>query len=143
MPTIQIVLDQKTYAELAYLAGIMQRRKADIAMDLLKEAVSLKHREFISKPEINIKMNLPSAIQPTTIRRGRTGQAILYKGSDSRLRNGRIYKNYVEVLGILRPDLAKLHPDGLLYNSKTHHGDKAESILKRHTPEIYKDLVRQ
>lgn len=142
MPTIQLVLDPTTYAELAYLAGVMQRRKADVALDLLKEAVSQKHNEYLNKPA-NTKVMLSTPVQHPTIRRGRSGQAVLYKGSDPRLQNGKTYKNYAEVLRIVQPDLARLHPDGLLYNRETRHGDKAENILKHNEPSVYKNLVRQ
>ena len=74
-------------------------------------------------------------------RRG-TRDKVLYTGSESRLQSGKIYKSFAEVLRKVRPDLSKLWPDGKLYNAKTHGGDKAENILKRYEPNIYKELVR-
>ncbi len=137
MPTIQLVLDRETSARLAFLAEQMGKRKVDVAVDLLKRAVYQQYNDLG-----NGGATLQALVQnPPAPPRPRS-QAVLYTGSDSRLQSGKIYASFAEVLRIVRPDLAKLWPDGKLYNAKTHGGDKAENILKHYEPSVYKGLFR-
>ncbi len=61
-----------------------------------------------------------------------------YTGNDPRLESGKLYQSYAQVLRKVRPDL-----ENLLYNAKAHRGDKAENILKKYEPNIYKGLIRE
>jgi hypothetical protein len=144
MATIQIVIDPSTDAELAYLAGLAQKRKADIARDLLTEAISHKFEQSRQegKPIFSGTTGQTQSQAPSVFP-GRRGHQVLYTGSDPRLQSGQTYSSYAEILRMVRPDLAKLWPDGKLYNAKAHGGDNAESILERNEPGIYKDLVRK
>ena len=137
MTTIQLVLDRETSARLAFLAEQMGKRKGDVAIDLLKRVVYQQYNDLE-----NGGATLQAPVQhPPAPPRPRS-QAVLYTGSDSRLENGKIYKSFADVLRIVRPDLAKLYPDGKLYNRKTHGGDKAENILKHYETIVYKGLSR-
>ncbi len=138
MPTIQLVLDRETSARLAFLAERMGKRKVNVAIDLLKRAVFQQYNDLANGGAMT---QTPVQSPPATPKS--RSQAVLYTGSDSRLQSGKIYTSFAEVLRIVRPELAKLWPDGKLYNAKTHGGDKAENILKRYEPSVYKDLVRQ
>ncbi len=131
MPTIQLPLGPDDYGKLSYLAGRTGKRKVDVAVYLLRKAVS---QEFDN--EVASQKSTP---KPPPVSAGR---GVKYNGSDPRLKAGGIYKNYAEVLRIVRPDLAKLWPEGKLYNPKAHGGDNAESILQRYEPGIHKDLSR-
>lgn len=130
MPTIQLVLDRKTSAILAYLAELWGKRKVDVAVDLLEKAV-FQHYNGGGGAE----PQPPAPPKPKS-------QPVSYNGTDSRLQSGKVYTSFADVLRKVRPDLAKLFPDGKLYNAKTHGGDKAENILKRYEPNIYKHLSR-
>lgn len=140
MVTIQLPLDSETSAQLAYLAELWEQRKVEVALYLLKDSVFQKFNEYRSE-KTNPQTTLRMPLRTTLGRRG-TRDRVLYTGSDSRLENGKIYKNFADVLRIVRPDLAKHYPDGKLYNKKAHGGDKAENILKRYEWSIYKGLSR-
>ena len=140
MVTIQLPLDPETSARLAFLAELWEQRKVEVALTLLRDSVSQKFNEHYNK-KVNTKTTLRMSPQTPLGRRGTRSQ-ILYTGSDSRLQSGKIYKSFADVLRIVRPDLAKLWPDGKLYSAKAGGGDKAENILKRYEPSIYKDLSR-
>ncbi len=140
MVTIQLPLDPETSAQLAFLAELREQRKVEVALDLLKDSVSRKFSEHSNK-QTNTQTTLQSSLKTSLGRRG-TRDQVMYTGSDSRLQSGKTYKSFAEVLRIVRADLAKLWPDGKLYSAKTHGGDKAENILRRYVPDIYKDLFR-
>ncbi len=138
MPTIQLLLDSETSARLAFLAERMGKRKAEVAIDLLKKEVFQQYKDLANS---NQPSQAPVQSQPRSPKP--RGQTVLYTGQDTRgLQYGKSYGSFAEVLRIVRPDLAKLWPEGGLYNSKTHGGDKAENILKRWEPSIYMELVR-
>ena len=141
MVTIQLPLDSETSAQLAFLAELQGQRKVDVALYLLKDSVFQKFNEYYNE-KTNTTTILKMPLRTTIGRQGMRDQ-VLYTGSDSRLKNGEIYKSFAEVLRIVRPDLAKLWPDGKLYNAKTHGGDKAENILKRYELGIYEGLSRK
>ena len=140
MVTIQLPLDPETSAQLAFLAELWEQRKVEVALYLLKDSVFQKFNEYYNE-KTNTKTTLKMPLQTLLGRRG-TRDQVIYTGSDPRLQSGETYKSFADVLRIVRPDLAKLYPDGKLYNAKTHGGDKAENILRRYVPDIYKDLSR-
>ena len=137
MPTIQLVLDRETSARLAFLAEWMSKRKVDVAIDLLEQAVFQQYND-LANSGVPPQTPIQNLVAPPTTR----GQAVLYAGSDPRLQSGKTYMSFAEVLRIVRPDLAKHWPDGKLFSNKTHGGDKAENILRQDVPDIYKDLSR-
>lgn len=134
MATIQVNLDPETSAKLAFVAALMNTRKADLAADCVREGVSRRFQAMGSSSS----GTPPVGVQPRRARRGTRGQRVLYVGTHPNLQNGRVYGSFAEVLRFLDlPDLV-----GLLYDAKTHKGDKAENILKRHAPGVYEDLRR-
>ncbi len=140
MVTIQLPLDSETSAQLAFLAELQEQRKVEVALDLLKDSVARKFNEHYNK-RASIQMTPQPPLQTLLGRRG-TRDQVIYTGSDPRLESGKTYKSFAEVLRIVRADLAKLWPDGKLYSAKNQGGDKAENILRRYVPDIYKDLSR-
>ncbi|MFC1901273.1 hypothetical protein ACFLYN_06765, partial [Chloroflexota bacterium] len=109
-------------------------------LNILKDSVSQKFNEC-KNGKTDDKPILRMPLRTTIGRRG-TRDQVQYSGTDSRLENGNIYKDFANVLRIVRPDLAEKYPAGKLYNKEAHGGNKAEDILSRYVPEIYKDLSR-
>lgn len=138
MPTIQLILDRETSAKLAFLAERTGRRKVDVAIDLLTKVVSQEYKDVAS---VNLPQQVPVQ-RPVSSPRPRR-QPILYNGPDLKgLQMNETYSSYAEILRIIRPDLAKLWPEGKLYCAKNHGGDKAENIIKRYEGFIYENLIR-
>ena len=133
MPTFQITVDDRTSAELAYLAKQNRRREEDLFAELGKQKVS-----EIFKLAVQRDTNR-SVLQLTRVRGpGRRGQPIRYDGHDPRLEHGKTYDSFAHVVRSLgRPEL-----ESRLYDPKTRKGDNGESILERYEPEIHQHLVR-
>ena len=133
MPKFQITIDDRTSAELAYLAKQNRRREEDLFAELGKEKVSEIFRLAVQQDTNGAVPQLTRARGP-----GRRGQPVRYDGRDPRLEHGKTYDSYAHVLRSLgRPDLERR-----LYDPKTRKGDNGESILERYEPEIHRQLVR-
>jgi hypothetical protein len=133
MTTMPITIELETIAQLAFLAKLKKKPETEVLKNLV-EAEFIQECNKMSKSNTTV---LQTPLQTGHVRPGKRGQSIRYTGSDSRLKNGGIYKSFAEVLRVVRPDL-----EGLLYNAKKHSGDKAENILKHYEPESYRNLSR-